>query len=149
MNRFVEEFKPGMTDITVCGSMSHKDEFIRVINELRDSGFTVSAPDMSEKLDWSTFTDEDIAVRKGGLVRRHFANIALAQVVLVCNYEKKGIDGYIGTNTLMEMTAAFAFEKPIYLLNSIPNQNGREEIIAMEPFVLNGDLSKIEVKHES
>lgn len=145
MNRFLEEFNPEPTNIAVCGSMSHRDQFVRAINRLRDSGYSVSTPEMDEYLDWSQFTDEDIIREKGRLVRRHFANIALADAVLVCNYEKNGIEGYVGANTLMEMTAAFTFEKPIYLLNPIPDQNGREEILAMEPIVLNGDLSKIEV----
>lgn len=148
MNRFVKEFNPDQTDIAVCGSMSHMDKFAEVIDHLRGMGFSVSTPDMTEKLDWSSFSDEDVRREKGRLVRRHFANIARAKVVLVCNYEKNNVEGYIGTNTLMEMTFAFAHEKSIYLLNNIPEQKGREEIIAMEPVVISGDLTKIEVGYE-
>ena len=145
MNRFTKEFNPAPTDVAVCGSMSHMDQFSKVIDQLRANGLSVSTPDMTEKLNWSSFDNEDIRREKGMLIRRHFANIALAKAVLICNYEKNGIKGYIGTNTLMEMTAAFAYEKPIYLLNDIPNQSGREEIIGMEPVVINGNLSKVEV----
>lgn len=145
MNRFMKEFNPEQTDIAVCGSMSHMNKFMEVINQLKSMGFSVSTPDMTEKFDWSTFDDDDIRREKGRLVRRHFANISRAKVALVCNYEKNNIEGYIGVNTLMEMACAFAYEKPIYLLNGIPSQNGREEIIAMDPIVINGDLAKIEV----
>ena len=44
------------------------------------------------------------------------------------------------------MSAAFVLEKPIYLLNPVPHQDNREEILALEPIVVNGDLTKIEIK---
>lgn len=145
MNRFVEEFNPEPADIAVCGSMAHVDKMSEVIKQLSEQGYTVSTPDMTESLDWSTFNDQDMERKKGLLVRRHFANIAQAQAVLVCNYDKGEAHNYIGTNTLMEMTAAFVYGKPIYLLNPIPNQKGREEIIALSPIVIDGDTTKIKV----
>ncbi len=62
---------------------------------------------------------------------------------MVCNYPKNDIDGYIGANTLIEMGLAFYLEKPIYLLNPIPEISYKEEILGMKPIVLNGDLEKI------
>lgn len=41
------------------------------------------------------------------------------------------------------MGFAFVLYKPLYLLNEIPNVSYRDEIEAMMPIVLNGDLSKI------
>lgn len=145
MNRFVEEFNPEPTDVALCGSMAHKDEWLKVIDELRGMGLTVSTPDLSETYDWSSLADEEIIREKGRLIRRHFANIAKAKVVLIANYEKNGIDNYIGSNSFLEMGAGFAFEKPIYLLNPVPKQDNYEEILALEPIVIDGDLSRIEV----
>jgi predicted RNA-binding protein with PUA domain len=85
-------------------------------------------------------------MKKGKLVRRHIANIEKASVVLVANFDKNGIENYIGGNVLLEMGAGFVFEKPIYLLNPIPGQDNYEEILALEPIVIDGDLSRIEVK---
>lgn len=144
MNKFTREFNPKATDIAVCGSMAHAAEMEKVIAELRQMGLSVSTPEMSEKkFDWQQASDAEIAVHKGRLVRRHFANIARAKAVLVCNYDKNDTANYIGTNTLMEITAAFAYEKPIFLLNPVPHQNGREEMLAMEPVVIKGDLAKL------
>ena len=41
------------------------------------------------------------------------------------------------------MGVAYYLEKPIYLLNPIPEMPYTSEIEAMEPIVLNSDLSKI------
>jgi predicted RNA-binding protein with PUA domain len=44
---------------------------------------------------------------------------------------------------LIEMAFACALDKKIYLLNPIPEMNYSDEIFAMKPIVLSGDLSKI------
>lgn len=146
MSRFIDEFNPEPTDIAICGSMAHKDLWLPVIEELRAMGFSVSTPDLSEKNDWSSFSDEEIIQEKGRLVRRHIANIERAKVVLAMNHDKRGIENYIGSNTFLEMGVGFVLEKPIYLYNPVPKQDNYEEILALEPTVLGGDLSKIEVK---
>lgn len=146
MSRFVDEFHPEPTDIALCGSMAHKAQWLPIIDELRAAGYTVSTPDLSESVDWSGMSDEQAIIEKGRLVRRHFANIERAKVVLVANFEKNGTEGYVGTNTLLEMGTGFVLEKPIYLYNPVPQQHGREEILALEPIVIHGDISKIEVK---
>ena len=117
-----------------------------VIDELRASGLTVSTPELSEVYDWSNFSDEEIVREKGRLIRRHIANIETAKVILVANYEKNGIDNYVGSNSFLEMATGFVLEKPIYLLNPVPKQDNYEEILALEPIVLSGDISKIQVK---
>lgn len=146
MSRFIDEFNPEPTDIAICGSMAHKDLWLPVIEELRAMGFSVSTPDLSEKNDWSSFSDEEIIQEKGRLVRRHIANIERAKVVLAMNHDKRGVENYIGSNTFLEMGVGFVLEKPIYLYNPVPKQDNYEEILALEPTVLGGDLSKIEVK---
>ena len=43
----------------------------------------------------------------------------------------------------MEMGLAFYQNKPIYLLQNLPELNYKEEILRMRAVMLNGDLSKI------
>ena len=143
MNRFIAEFHPEPTDIAICGSMSHMQQWLTVIDELRSAGLSVSTPELSERIDWSSMSDKDTVIQKGRLIRRHIANIVNAKAVLIANYEKNGIENYIGSNSFLEMGAGYMFEKPIYLLNPVPYQDNREEILALEPIVINGDLSKI------
>lgn len=139
-DRFVQEFAPYPTDVAVCGSMSHKEQWIKVVEELREQGLSVSTPDLSESEDWSSLSDEEIIHKKGWLIRRHFANIATAKSVLICNYDKNDTKNYLGSNSFLEMGAAFIYGKPVYLLNGIPMQANREEILALDPVVLAGDL---------
>jgi len=48
------------------------------------------------------------------LIRGYFEKIKKHDCLLVVNAEKKGIKGYIGANTLIEMAFAFVLHKPIY-----------------------------------
>lgn len=141
MDRFVQEFTPYPSDVAICGSMAHKAQWLKVVKKLRDYGLVVSTPDLSENTDWSSFTDEQIIDKKGWLVRRHIANIATAKAVLICNYDKKGINDYIGSNSFLEMGAGFIYGKPVYVLADIPQQDNRDEILALKPTVLHGDLN--------
>lgn len=141
IDRFVEEFQPYPSDVAICGSMAHKEQWLKVIEALRANGLIVSTPDLNEKNDWSSFSDEEIVKQKGWLIRRHLANIATAKAVLICNYDKNGTKNYIGSNSFLEMGAAFVYGKPVFLLNGIPDQANREEILALEPTVLNGDVN--------
>ncbi len=76
-------------------------------------------------------------------IRRHFANIEQSDAILILNFPKNKIDGYIGGNTFLEMGYAFGLRKKIYTLCSIPAMDYEAEMHAMQPIVLNGDLTKI------
>lgn len=77
-------------------------------------------------------------------IREHWDVIKKSDNVLILNYEKHDIPGYIGGNSFLEMGFAYIQKKPIYLLNPIPKMPYYEtEIIAMKPTILSGDLSKI------
>lgn len=77
-------------------------------------------------------------------MREHWGVIKNSDVVLILNYEKHGIPGYIGGNSFLEMGFAYILNKPIFLLNPIPKMPYYEtEIIAMKPVVIEGDLAKV------
>lgn len=77
------------------------------------------------------------------MIKRYFQLIKESDGILVCNFEKNGIKNYIGGNTFLEMGLAYVLDKKIFLLNPIPEVNYKDEILAMEPIILNGDLEKI------
>ncbi len=64
--------------------------------------------------------------------------------MLVLNYNKNNIPNYIGGNTFIEMAFACVLNKPIYLLNPIPDISYTSEIEAMQPIILNGDLKMVD-----
>ena len=76
-------------------------------------------------------------------IREHFRKIEQADAVLILNYEKKGVAGYIGGNTFLEMGHAFGLRKKIYLLYPVPKMDYSVEMHAMKPVILNGDLKNI------
>ena len=63
--------------------------------------------------------------------------------MLIANYPKKGVEGYIGGNSFLEMGFAHVLDKKIYLLNDIPEMIYSDEIKAMQPVVLNSDIDKL------
>ena len=81
--------------------------------------------------------------RKAEAIRWHMDKINWADAILVINPEKNGIPGYIGGNTLIEMGVAFYLRKKIYLWNPVPEMSCREEILGMQPTLINQDLSQI------
>ena len=67
-----------------------------------------------------------------------------ADAVLVLNLDKHGVKNYIGGNTLMEIGFAHVLNQKIFLYNPIPDiQYYKSEIEAVEPLIINGDLSRI------
>jgi len=77
-------------------------------------------------------------------MRVHWNVIQNCDVVLVLNYDRNGVKNYIGGNTFLEMGFAYILNKPIYLLNPIPEiPYYKTEIIAMKPVVIEGNLNKV------
>ena len=77
------------------------------------------------------------------LIKRHYNLVKEADAILVLNEEKKGIKNYIGGNTFLEIGFAHILDKKIYLLNPIPEIAYSDEIKAVSPIILYGDLTKI------
>lgn len=77
------------------------------------------------------------------LIRKYYHEIEKADAILVLNLTKNSIANYVGGNAFLEMGFAHILHKPIYLLNPIPEMLYKDEIMAMNPIVLNGDISLI------
>ncbi len=76
-------------------------------------------------------------------IRHYHGKISEADAILVLNKTKNGVENYIGGNTLMELGFAHVMNKKIYLMHPIPQMGYTDEIIAVQPIVLKGDLSLI------
>lgn len=144
--------------ITICGSIAFYDEMLDVKEKLKAFGHEVKLPPHEIKDENGTMipvkeyytrrkaaSDDEgwIWDRKAEAITNHFDKVGWADVILVTNYDKNDVAGYIGGNTLMEMGVAFFLEKPVYLLNQIPELLYKEEILGMKPVVLESDLEKI------
>ncbi len=143
--------------IVVCGSINASDKLIEISDKLIQLGHQTELPFYTQKIkngemDLKKFIGDK--ARNGGdlefrqtasedLIKRYFRLISQSDAIIVVNVEKNGIADYIGGNTFLEMGYAYALDKSIFLLNNIPNLGYKDEMIAMKPIVLNGDLNRI------
>ncbi len=132
-------------NIVICASMAFAKEMSEVGLKLRSSGNIVSLPpEIHGYLDpGSTIPDNAQEKLKLDIIKTYYNKIKECDAILVLNYEKKGVAGYIGANTLIEMAFAYALEKKIFLLHPIPVMDYADEIKAMKPLIISGDLSNI------
>lgn len=138
-----------MKKIIICGSISAAEEIIAAQKKLEAKGYEVETPEGVKHLGmWGEdATTEEKTDRKikHDLIRLYYEKIQASDIVLVVNPEKKGIAGYIGGNTFLEMGFAHILRKPLYCLYPIPELSYTSEILAMQPVVLHGDLDKLQI----
>jgi len=141
----------------VVGSIELADKLIKIAQKLESAGFEVGLPHTVNRIKNGEFTLEefrklkkenggDIAFRKKSkldYIKRYFNLIKESDAILVANFDKNGIKNYIGGNALMELGFAYVLEKPIFLYNPVPKMQYTDEILAVNPIILNGDLAKI------
>jgi len=141
--------------ITICGSTAFILEMEAVAKELEVLGHRVKFPPVKftdgDGKEWHAldyykfkksepFKNPEFLKNHTQRIRDHFECVEWGEAILVTNYDKNNIAGYIGPNTLMEMGLAFYLGKKIYLLNPIPDTPWKEEILGMEPILIGGDL---------
>lgn len=128
--------------------MSASKEMVDIEKKLTALGHSVVLPEFTydyAKMDTIDKMHTESARNKVqyDLIRGYFDKIKEGDAIVVVNMERKGIKGYVGGNSFLEMGFAHILNKPIYLLHQIPDMGYRDEIEAMNPILLNGDVSKI------
>lgn len=128
--------------------MTVSEEMVKAEKKLKKSGYKIILPkstyEYAKMKNFDKMHSESTRNKiEYGLIRDYYNQIKDSDAILVINVERKNIKGYIGGNSFLEMGFAFVLNKPIYLLNKIPEMSYRDEIEAMNPIILNGNLSKI------
>ena len=134
--------------IVVCGSMIFFRQMVELKKELTLCGHSVTLPHRAGEYANGNLPPESPGESaankiKYDLIRFYFEEINKGDAVLVLNGERHGVPNYIGGNTFLEMGFAHVLNKKIFLLNPIPEIGYKDEIIAIQPTVLDGDFSKI------
>lgn len=135
-------------NIAICGSMTHVQRMNELEQELIQRGHVVLMPDPDEAIE-ARKDPVAWAKRKREFIDAHFGKIDTADAILVVNEEKRDIAGYIGGNTLIEMAHAYAQGLEIFLLNAVPEVSYTDEILGLNPIVLNGDIANIDAYIET
>ncbi len=134
--------------IIICSSITAADEVLAAQKELERMGHQVEIPEgiknavLRDRTEISSSEKAEDKI-KHDLIRGYFEKIKNSDVVLVVNPEKRGVRGYIGGNTFLEMAFGYVLNKKLFCLQPLPDMPYSAEITAMQPIVLSGDLSLI------
>ena len=134
--------------IVICGSMSSAEKMLEIGKELEKIGHICELPrHTKEYAEGSIQTENNHESTenkiKFDLIRSYYKKIGEADAVLIVNASKNGITNYIGGNSFLEMGFAHILNKKVFFFNPIPEMIYTDEIKAMQPIILNGDLTKI------
>lgn len=151
--------------ITICGSIGFYQEMESARDELIKRGYEVKIPELAleapakfggdKKVYFGKYIEENGGIDafpagdpiwdfKESAIKDHFEKIDWADAILVVNEEKRGIAGYVGGNTLIEIGIAFYSGKNIYILNDVSAElSYKQEILGMKPVMLKGDFGLI------
>lgn len=142
--------------IVIVGSINFSYEIKKTADELEKLGHVVEIPTYTKKILSGEVTLDDYVKTKEkegdfgfrekaneDLIKKYHRSIQTSDAILVLNLDKKDIKNYIGGNSFLEMGFAYVMDKKIFLLNDIPDMLYTDEIKAMKPIILNGNLSKI------
>lgn len=130
--------------LTICGSMQFFRQMEDLKSVLESKDFFVYLPEAEESEDfYAQLSEKDKPALKRGFIDAHLEKIKRSTSILVANYPKNGISGYVGSNTLMEIAFAYALEKNIYLLNPLGDQPCKDELLALELKVVDPEFSQI------
>lgn len=134
--------------IAICGSMTASKEMLALREELVKQNHIVILPEFAE--DYAKLDSMDEVVKESAhnkiehdLIKGYYETIRDCDAVLIANVQKNNFPGYIGGNTFLEMGFAHVLDKKIFVLNDLPTVSYSDEIEAMQPIVINGDLELI------
>jgi NTP pyrophosphatase (non-canonical NTP hydrolase) len=153
-------YKKGLK-ITICGSAVFLSEMEKLKKDLEARGHETKLPlnefldergnkmsadefrRLREEMNYLNNPTPWLMERKKYAINEHFKKIEWSEIILVANFDKNGIANYIGGNTLMEIGLATHLGKKIFFLNPIPDVSYKDELLGMQPTIINGDLSLI------
>ncbi len=150
--------------ITICGSIAFYEQMEDMKGKLEQKGHEILIPLLGteasdfgggRKVYFGKYIEDHGGINafptghkiwnmKEEAMRDHFEKIDWCEAILVANYKKRNLEGYIGGNTLIEMGIAFYAHKPMYIFNPVSSALPYiDEILGMKPIMLDGDLHKI------
>jgi len=131
----------------ICGSMHFSREMLEAKKILEAKGHEVMVPDdVHDCLENPELNMDMEHCLKWDIDKKCFDKVAESDAIVVLNYPKHGMKGYIGGATLMEIGLARHLDKKIFLLHEPPSEKELRyihEVKLTNPVILNGDFSRI------
>lgn len=130
-------------NVVICGSMAFYDVMLRISEKLKKSGIPIVLP-KEESEEKESLSKEEFSDFKKRVSSQYLSKIRENSTygILVVNQEKKGLDNYIGANTLVEISMAFCWGRPIYLYNDF-YEPIKEELLAWQVISIQGNLDRL------
>lgn len=134
-------------NVFLCASRSAYYRVGDVRNDLERRGHLVTLP--------NNFEDpgrEDVVKRSGSaayaawkaeMLRLQGTKVAANDAILVLNFDKGDQRNYLGGATFLEVFCAWELGKAIYFYNPLPESILRDELEAMGPMDIEGDLDRM------
>jgi hypothetical protein len=134
--------------IFIACSKHFYSEVERVAKALETIGHEVSYPNnyFGEQMKEERLKVESMNERikfKSEMMKKDRKNIEPQDAILVLNFEKKGISNYIGGATFLEVYMAWELGKKIFFYNDLPNCSFTDELVGINPVVINGELGLV------
>jgi hypothetical protein len=133
--------------VFICASKYNYKYIPEIKEKLEELGHIITLPNSFEDPFFEIRTKEESKEKhievKAMFLKEQAQKVRKNDAVLVVNLEKSGQKNYIGGATFLEMFKAFELNKKIFLYNPIPEGILENEIIGMNPIILNGDLKLI------
>jgi len=127
--------------------MHFAKEMLEVQKQLQELNHEIFLPITVYQCTEKSGLNEDLKFcLENDVMKDHFNKIELSDAILVLNYPKNNIAGYIGGSALMEIAVAHHLNKKIFILHDLPSEDDIRyalEIKVARPIILNGDLTKI------
>ena len=123
---------PGINTVSICGSMSFIDQMEQLAGFARQEGYTVAVPQREEiDIDRGSAPGAEALTLKRRYIDGHLVHIRTSDLVLLANYPKHDIAGYVGPNTLVEAAFGYALGIPVATLFEPGPQPCKLEIDAL------------------
>lgn len=124
--------------------MAFIDEMERIAMALEDLGFKALSPVREEHgLDWTSLSRTEMLTLKKAYVDIHLDKIRRSDAVLIANFRKHGVEGYVGPNTLMEAAFAYAAGIPVIFLHDPCDQANGLECASISRGCIDGDVARV------
>ncbi|NCO10806.1 hypothetical protein GW930_02795 [Candidatus Saccharibacteria bacterium] len=131
--------------IFISTSATFYNKVAPVMQELKSMGHDVIPPNgYGENVDESIIRENDThQAWKEKMLRQDIRLVESCDAILVLNYEKNGQPNYVGASAFLELFKAFELNKKRFIFNPLPESGYYDELLGMNPTVINGDLSLI------
>ncbi|MBU1119306.1 hypothetical protein KKH43_05485 [Patescibacteria group bacterium] len=133
--------------VFIAGSMYFAKEMLKAQKVLEGSKYEAIIPsDTHECLKSPELNMDEKHCFETDIMRDSMNKLEMSDALIVLNYPKDNVEGYIGGAVLIEIGLAYFLKKKIFLLFPPPSKETvrySQEVLHVRPIILNGELERI------